>query len=143
MCLRGRRVQLQPLRGKGGRIYADRTCARCVLADRLDDSLQQTDGSIAPQFEPVRDALVAVEHPISILGWLRKSASARLMAKLAAEDRPISHELLNELQQDRSLHIVRQILVHTGVLPQRLEHLERLGPWLRSSLLTCLPITLT
>jgi hypothetical protein len=116
--------------GQGGRIYADRTCGRCVLADRLDDLLQQANGSTALQLKPVRDALVAVEHPISILGWLRKSASARLLAQLAAEDRPITHELLDQLPQDKSLHNVRQILVHTGVLPQRLEYLERLGPWL-------------
>jgi hypothetical protein len=69
--------------GEGGRIYADRTCSRCVLGDRLDDLLQQADGAIASQLRPVRDALVAVEHPVTILGWLRKSASARLMASLA------------------------------------------------------------
>lgn len=120
--------------GQGGRIYSDGICARCVLADRLDDLLQQTNGIPAPQLRPVRDALVAVEHPISILGWLRKSASAQLMAELASGDRPITHEFLDRLPQGRSTQNVRQILVHTGVLPQRLEYLERLGPWLEELL---------
>lgn len=91
-----------------------------------------------PQLKPVHDALITVEHPITIVGWLRKSAAARLMAQLAAEDRPITHELLDQLPQDKSLHIVRQILVHIGVLPERLEYLEWLGPWLEQ-LLTQLP----
>jgi hypothetical protein len=116
--------------GEGGRIYADGTCSRCVLGDRLDDLLQQADGTIAPQLWPLRDALAAVEHPVTILGWLRKSASARLVASLVSEGNLITHEHLDRLAQDRSLHIVRQILVHTGVLPQRKEYLERLGPWL-------------
>jgi len=120
--------------GLGGRIYADGTCGRCVLADRLDDLLQRANGSTAPPLKPVRDALVAVEHPASIIGWLRKSASARLLAQLAAEDRPITHELLDQLPQEKSLHNVRQILVHTGVLSERLEYLERLGPWLEELL---------
>jgi hypothetical protein len=124
--------------GQGGRIYADGTCVRCILADRLADLLQAADGNIALQLKPVHDALITVEHPISIVGWLRKSSSARLMAQLAAEDRPITHELLDQLPQDKSLHIVRQILVHVGVLPQRLEYLERLGPWLEQ-LLTQVP----
>lgn len=120
--------------GKGGRIYADGTCSRCVLADRLDDLLRQPDGTIARQLRPLRDAMAAVEHPVTILGWLRKSASARLVASLASERSLVTHEQLDRLAQDRSLHIVRQILVHTGVLPQRKEYLERLGPWLEERL---------
>lgn len=119
--------------GKGGRIYADGTCSRCVLGDRLEDLLQQADGTIA-QLGPLRDALASVEHPVTILGWLRKSASARLVASLAGDGNPVTHEHLDRLAQDRSLHIVRQILVHTGVLPQRKEYLERLGPWLEERL---------
>jgi hypothetical protein len=120
--------------GEGGRIYADGTCSRCVLGDRLDDLLRQADGTIAPQLRPLRDALAAVEHPVTILGWLRKSASARLVASLASDGNLVTHEHLDRLAQDRSLHIVRQILVHTGVLPQRKEYLERLGPWLEGRL---------
>jgi hypothetical protein len=103
---------------------------RAASTDRLQDLLQRPDGTIAPQLVPVRDALIAVEHPITILGWLRRSASARLLARLAAEDRPISHDLLDELPQANGLHHFRQVLVHTGVLPERAEYLERITPWL-------------
>jgi ribosomal protein L40E len=120
--------------GQSGRLYADGVCTRCVLADRLHDLLQRPDGTIAPQLVPVRDALLGVEHPITILGWLRRSASARLLARLAAEDQPISHDLLDELPQANSLHHFRQVLVHTGVLPERVEYLERITPWLEQLL---------
>ncbi|HEV3169947.1 MAG TPA: hypothetical protein VGZ32_06390 [Actinocrinis sp.] len=83
----------------------------------------------------MRDALVNVEHPVSILGWLRKSASARLLAQLAAKGEPITHQMLDGLPQSRNLHYVRQVLVHTGVLPDRVEYLERIGPWLDHVLL--------
>lgn len=74
----------------------------------------------------------------SILGWLRKSASAHLLARLAAEDQPITHDLLDQQPQGHGLHHVRQVLVHTGVLPERVEYLERITPWLEQ-LLTGLP----
>jgi ribosomal protein L40E len=120
--------------GQGGRLYADGTCTRCVLADRLQDLLQRPDGTIAPQLVPVRDALIAVEHPVTIIGWLRKSASARLLARLAAEGQLISHELLDELPQTQSLYHFRQVLVHTGVLLERVEYLERIRSWLEELL---------
>lgn len=58
--------------GQGGRIYADGTCVRCILAERLADLLQGADGNITSQLKPVHDALITVEHPITIVGWLRK-----------------------------------------------------------------------
>jgi hypothetical protein len=97
---------------------------------RLQDLLAGPDGSISRQLAPVLDAFSDVEHPISILGWLRRSESARLLAHLASEDRPITHSLLDELPSGRCLEYVRQVLVHTGVLPERMEHLERITPWL-------------
>ena len=38
--------------------------------------------------------------------------------------------LLDGLPQAQSLHYVREVLVSSGVLPARNEHLERLAPWL-------------
>ncbi len=72
----------------------------------------------------------------SILGWLRKTESARLLTRLAADDQPITHDLLNKLPQTNGLYHVRQVLVLTGVLPERVEHLERITPWLNSLLAT-------
>jgi len=116
--------------GQHGRLYAEGTCTRCVMIARLQDLLAGPDGAISRQLAPVLAAFSDVEHPISILGWLRRSDSAQLLAHLASEERPITHGLLDELPPGRCLDYVRQILVHTGVLPERLEHLERITPWL-------------
>jgi hypothetical protein len=116
--------------GDGGRQYADGECVRCVLAQRLDDLLADDHGIIPEQLRPVRVALGEVEHPISIIGWLRKSESARLLARLARMREPITHQLLDSLPPSRNLYYVRDVLVHTSVLEPRNEYLERLGPWL-------------
>lgn len=45
---------------------------------------------------------------------------------------------MDQQPQGHGLHHVRQVLVHTGVLPERVEYLERITPWLEQ-LLTGLP----
>ncbi|MEO3925826.1 hypothetical protein ABGB07_18440 [Micromonosporaceae bacterium B7E4] len=116
--------------GEGGRQYADGECVRCVLAQRLDDLLAGEHGDIPAELMPVRHALGGVDHPISVIGWLRRSEAARLLARLARMEEPITHSLLDELPPSRTLYYIRDVLVHTGVLEQRNEYLERVGPWL-------------
>ncbi|MFI1195708.1 hypothetical protein ACH4T9_20975 [Micromonospora sp. NPDC020750] len=78
----------------------------------------------------MRQALLSVEHPITVIGWLRKSESARLLARLTRSGEPITHGLLDELPPTRHVYYIRDVLVHTGVLDPRNEYLERIGPWL-------------
>ena len=54
----------------------------------------------------------------------RSSGSGRarppaLLAHLVAQQRPVTHDLLDELPPGHSLHYLRQTLVQTGILPQR------------------------
>jgi len=51
-----------------------------------------------------------------------------------AQQRPLTHDLLDELPPDRSLHYLRQTLVQTGILPQRNEEIERVPAWLEHHL---------
>jgi hypothetical protein len=120
--------------GQSGRLYADGQCARCVLGERLRDLLTGQDGKIPAQLTPLLDALVAVDRPRTVLQWLRQSPGARLLAKLAAEGRPVTHELLDEIPPSQRLHYIRQVLVHTGVLLERQEDLDRISPWLEQVL---------
>jgi len=53
-------------------------------------------GRVAPQLRPLVDALTQADRPRSILGWLQKSPGARLLAQLAAEGTPITHDLLDQ-----------------------------------------------
>jgi hypothetical protein len=123
-----------PVCGKGGRLYADGRCPRCALAVRLDEHLAGPGGSVPSQLRPLRDALAAVADPRGILCWLLRSPNARLLRELAASGKPFSHELLDELPPSRYEHYVRQTLVHTGVLPERHEELDRIPAWLNQLL---------
>ena len=120
--------------GRGRRLYAEGCCAACVLADRLRDLLADPDGHIRPVLMPVYTALAATRVPRTVLSWCHRSPTAQLLARLAAEGRPLTHGLLDELPQRPELHFARQMLVHTGVLPERAEYLERIGPWLDKTL---------
>ncbi|MFE5872543.1 hypothetical protein ACFQ6V_28350 [Streptomyces roseifaciens] len=65
-----------------------------------------------------------------MLCWLQRSPNAKLLGELAAAGRPLSHDLLDELPPSRYEHYVRQTLVHTGILPERHEDLDRIPAWL-------------
>ncbi|MEV7188333.1 hypothetical protein [Kitasatospora sp. NPDC093102] len=65
-----------------------------------------------------------------MLSWLQHSPNARLLGKLAAEGAQLSHDLLDQLPPSRHELQVRNILVHSGVLPERHEDLDRIPAWL-------------
>jgi hypothetical protein len=65
-----------------------------------------------------------------VVSWLGASRSALLLGNLARTGDLITHDLLDDLPQDQALRYVRDVLVSSGVLPARNEHLERLAPWL-------------
>jgi hypothetical protein len=116
--------------GSAGRLYADGRCPRCVLRPRLEQHLAGPDGHVSAQLRPVLDALAAADDARGVLCWLRRSPNARLLGELAGTGRILSHDLLDELPPGRYEHYVRQTLVHTGVLPERHEDLDRIPAWL-------------
>jgi hypothetical protein len=120
--------------GHSGNPYRTGLCARCVLRDRLHDLLAGPDGTISPQLRPVQEALAAAERPRSVIYWLAHSPSVTLLAQLAATGEPLNHERLDELPPGRNEYYIRQLLVTTGVLPQRHDDLERLPAWLDQNL---------
>jgi hypothetical protein len=62
------------------------------------------------------------------------SPNVILLAQLAATGEPLSHLRLDELPPGRHEYYVRQLLVTTGVLPERHDDLERLPAWLDKTL---------
>ncbi|WP_234788066.1 XRE family transcriptional regulator [Mycolicibacterium setense] len=114
--------------GAEGMHYSAGKCARCVAASRVTDLLSDDTGQVPTQLQPLVDAL-ATAHPNSILTWLRVGKSSRLLAGLVADQQPITHELLDDLNQDGATRYIRQLLVATGVLPSRPEQLTQLMLW--------------
>ncbi len=120
--------------GRPGNPYGRGRCAHCVLAERVRDLLAGPGDVISPQLQPLARALAQAETPFKTIQWLKQSPTAQMLARLAAGDQPVSHSLLDELPPDRKLHYIRQIMVQTGVLPERHEDLERLPSWLEHHL---------
>ena len=119
--------------GEAGDLYADRRCARCVLTERL--------GTLIPpgtrhhtELLPAITALAGSPRPRNMIRWLATSPVPRLLKQLATQSEPITHELLDTLPPNVTMHHVRSLLVESGVLHARVEYLDRIGPWLEQLL---------
>ena len=107
-----------------------------MLKLRIEDHLAGPDGHISPQLRPLAEALANAGDPRGVLGWLKHSPNARLLAELASTGQTVSHDMLDELPPGRRERYVRNTLVHAGVLPKRHEDLDRIPAWLSTVLAT-------
>jgi hypothetical protein len=114
---------------------------RRLLPGRLTALLTDPVHGIAPQLQPLITALTSAPSPSSVLDWVTRRSGGQLLADLAghAHHEPVSHDLLDTYEQTPSLHHLRQLLIHAGVLPERTEYLDRIQPWLTQRLATCPP----
>ncbi|MEU2874602.1 hypothetical protein ABZ769_36390 [Streptomyces olivoreticuli] len=120
--------------GRAGNPHSRGRCAHCVLAERVDALLAGPDGTVTPQLEPLATALAAAPSPFPAIQWIKESPNIKLLARLVTEGRELSHGLLDELPPSRNQRYIRQLLVHTGVLVERNEDLERIPGWLEHEL---------
>jgi hypothetical protein len=123
--------------GAGGDLYAAGRCSRCVLTDRVTDLLSWDDGTIRPELLPLAVALTNAPAPRHTLSWLGGQPSARLLADLARGADPITHDQLDRLAATvhrGTVGHLRKLLVTTTVLPDRIEPLAQLEPWLDQQL---------
>lgn len=115
--------------GSPGRLIAG-ACRRCHLRQRLDDLLTDDAGTVSPGLQALHQALASADRPGAVLAWLSKSTPQDLLAELAAGRRPLSHAALDELPASKPLDHLRSVLVATGTLPARDEHLAQLERWI-------------
>ncbi|MEV5576373.1 hypothetical protein AB0L06_40620 [Spirillospora sp. NPDC052269] len=105
-------------------------CRRCHLHTKLNELLTDpATGTIRPDLHTFHDALTDVDRPESALGWIRRAAVAALIAQVAAGERPLTHEALDDLPDSKTLRHLRSVLVAAGALPERDEHLAQLERW--------------
>lgn len=107
-----------------------RRCGRCSLRQRLHELLRDDTGKIHPQLRTLHDNLVNHERPSTVLLWLNKDNATAILGELAAGKRALTHAALDELPDAKPLRHLRAILVATGALPPRDEHLIRLEQWI-------------
>jgi hypothetical protein len=106
-------------------------CSRCALDVRVREVLGEHDtGHLAAIGHALRNA----KNPKSVLTWLSRSSSARLLADLARHDGPLTHELIDTCPRSQARSQIRHALVHAGVLPPREERIEDVEAWLADQL---------
>lgn len=114
--------------------YRSRRCGRCALHKRVGELLGDDTGQIRPQLQALHDNLAGHDRPETVLVWLNKPRTSRILGELAAGQRALTHEGLDELPDAKPLRHLRAVLVATGVLPERDEHLTRLEAWITATI---------
>lgn len=116
--------------GAGGRLISG-ACRRCHLHSLLHELLASPTASLpADTLQPLRQALAGIERPEVALDWLRRPPVRALLTELAAGQRPLTHTALDDLPPGKTLTHLRSVLVATGSLPGRDEHLAQLERWI-------------
>ena len=115
--------------GQEGRIALGQ-CKTCRLRGELREMLTGPDGAISPALQGLYGNLADHERPSTVLAWLGKGAVTTVLREIAAGQRALSHEALDELPDGKPLRHLRTILVATGTLPPRDEQMARLEAWI-------------
>jgi hypothetical protein len=103
-------------------------CPRCGLRQRLRELLGGPDGTIRPELAVLYENL-ADGRPPSVLRWLQRGRAAAILAELGSGSLPLTHRSLDELPPAKPVEHLRAVLVATGALPARDEHMARLERW--------------
>jgi len=114
--------------------HRSRRCARCTLQRRLGELLGNDAGQIAPQLQVLHEHLANHERPDTVLVWLNKDTASVIVRELATGQRALTHAGLDELTDSKPLRHLRSVLVATGALAPRDEHLIRLEHWITATL---------
>ncbi|WP_280258038.1 hypothetical protein [Nocardia wallacei] len=117
-----------PTCGEPGQVLAT-VCTRCRVDHRLQELLGDEHRHIPPHLQPLRQALIHPERAATVEQWLRRSNAPDLLRALRHNPDPLSHDSLDDLPPGKTLDHLRSLLVATGVLPQRDEHMTRLERW--------------
>ncbi len=121
-------------RGRRTGIGGGPACFACILADHVTVMLTGPDGRIPPALLPLREAILATGNPQAALSNLHRSSrrARHVLADLAAGRLPVTHDALDSRGTSRSIDYLRALLVASGALPARDEHLFRLETFART-----------
>lgn len=118
---------------------ADRTrrrrdeTAHDVVERRLEKILTHPEHGIATQLAALTDAFQHVRNPEGVMQWLNTPRGGPVLLRelaIRAHTEPVTHDLLDRYPQTYTLHRLRDLFVYAGILPARIELLERIQPWL-------------
>ncbi|WP_254552753.1 site-specific integrase [Kitasatospora sp. MMS16-BH015] len=110
-----------------------RPCQRCILDQQVRALLGNGNGTVRSDLTPFHAALVDAMRPDIALAWIARSKARDLLEQIGRDNRPVTHETLDELPGDKTLAHLRSVLVATGALPPRDERLVTLERWIASA----------
>ena len=103
---------------------------RIIELDPLTGEIFDTEDAVgvwpAKHWVTTDERLADSGRPQTVLGWLAKERVGALLADLAAGGQELTHEALDALPPSPTLDHLRSVLVATGTLPPRDEHMARL-----------------
>ena len=108
-------------------------CTRCRVDRKLRKLLASPGGTIPPELDRLREALVRVDRPDHMLDWLHKPR-VRPVLKSITSRQATTHEALDGLPPGGTLDHVRAMMVAVGVLPARDERLTALEKWINQAI---------
>ncbi|MFC8453076.1 hypothetical protein [Kitasatospora sp. NPDC057223] len=73
--------------------------------------------------------MTGIDRPVTAVAWLSRPAVAGLLKEIAADQRAVTHDVLDELPTGKTLDHLRAVLVAGGILPDRDERLVKLERW--------------
>jgi hypothetical protein len=112
----------------------DGRCVRCDLRRRLTDLLAGPDGAIRPQLQALFHNLAEAELPATALSWIKHEHTTTILGGLGRGDLPLAHDTLDRLPAAKTVEHLRAVLVATGALPARDEHMARLERWVADAI---------
>lgn len=104
-------------------------CEYCFLADRLDEILT---GPV--DLSSLREVLLRVDRPDSLIMWLRGEHTLPLLKSLAAGTTALTHAALDETPSRKTADHLRAILIEASLLPRRDPVLARYDRWIQERL---------
>ncbi|GGM71273.1 hypothetical protein ACFFX1_23620 [Dactylosporangium sucinum] len=116
--------------GCGQRGAAAGALRRACRLNTLARQLLTTGRGVRPELLPLLAWWRTADRPQSIRSWLlRRPAGRTLLQALANGSVPITHAGLDDVADTKVVRYVCGVLVASGVLPDRDEHLHRLEQW--------------
>ncbi|MET7906173.1 hypothetical protein ABZS86_33825 [Streptomyces sp. NPDC005355] len=109
--------------------------ARDVLRTALESGDAERIG-LAREFIiaiPLSPAKSGAERPDVAFAWVSRSKARDLLERIGRAERPVTHEVLDELPPGKVLAHLRSVLVATGALPPRDERLVALEKWITAT----------
>jgi hypothetical protein len=92
-------------------------CGWCVLADRVDELLDDGTGRIRPELQPLAELITGMARPRSGILWLSRPAPQGILREIAHGNVPLTHEGIHSIPPLRSSVYVRDLMVAAGILP--------------------------